>query len=263
MSIPAKITPACSNIFLIDENLCVGNSLNIINSNVTTLTSALLSLENYQSNWNNTYTNFQTYSSVWLQTVTNVHNFSAVWVKFSTTIQNLSADWNKPYTIFYPVILETNIWYSQNATNQQNYIINWLNLNFPPASYNNNQIINVMIYIYEVTPVTFNFYRQYYENCTPNCPGITVSCGPGSCPSLYSGCNHHGGRAGYGGCDNLYGYCSQQASVVAPQSVSCTGSGGRTLSVNLNNYSSDTHISKTITMQFKKSNGIWNYTQTL
>ena len=61
MSIPAKITPACSNIFLLDENLCVGNSLNIINSNVTTLTSALLSLENYQSNWNNTYTNFQTY----------------------------------------------------------------------------------------------------------------------------------------------------------------------------------------------------------
>lgn len=261
MSIPVKITPTCSNIFLIDETLCIGNSLNIINYNVSSLSSALGFLENYQEGWQSLYSTFQTYSAVWIQSVTNVRSFSSNWVSFSNTVLQLSGNWNKPYTIFYPQMLEINGWYGEAPTDRNNYIINWLNLNFPPQYYNDNQIINVTVYLYEVQSVAFNFNRSYDENCTPNCTGVSVGCAPNSCPGLYQGCNHHGGLAGVKGCDNVYSYCTQVPTFSLPQNVSCVGSGGRTLRVALNQHTNDTHVSQTVNITFIKTNNIWTLKQ--
>jgi len=257
MSIPVKLTPTCSNIFLINENLCLANSLNIINYNVSSLSSALGFLENYQAHWSNLYSTFQTYSAIWIQSVTNVQTFSSNWVSFSNTVISLSGDWQKPYTIFYPQMLEINSWYAESPTDRNDYIINWLNLNFSPNNYNDKQIINVTVYLYEEQLVSFNFSRSYDESCTPNCTGVSVSCSAGSCPGLYQGCNHHGGLAGVKGCDNVYSYCSQQATFSAPQNVSCVGHGGRTLSVALNQNSLDTHVSQTINIPFINTNNNW------
>jgi hypothetical protein len=257
MSIPAKTTPTCSNIYLIDENLCIGNSLNIINYNVASLSSALVFLENYQTNWNNLYTNFQAYSAVWVHSVTNVQNFSANWVSFSNTIQSLSASWNKPYTIFCPSMIEINQWNNLTNLQKNQYAANWLTISFPPNNYNNNQIIYTTFYLYESKQVSFNFQRSYDENCTPNCNGVSVGCNGDSCPPLVQGCNHHGGLAGVKACDNVYGYCSKQATYSAPQNVSCVGNGGRTLNIALNNYSSDTHVAETVTIAFININNTW------
>jgi hypothetical protein len=261
MSIPTKTTSSCSNVYLIDETLCLSNSLGVINYNVASLSSALISLENYQVRWNSLYSNFTTYSAVWIKTVTNVQNFSSNWVSFSNTVQNLSGDWQKPYTFFYPQMLEIYEWYNKTTNQQNNFISNWLNLNFPAIYYNKNQIINVTIYLYQIQPINFSFIRTFDETCIPNCPGISVSCDSGSCPPLYQGCNHHGGLAGVKGCDNLFSYCSQQAYFSGPQSVSCTGEGGRQLRVSLNNPTTDTHVSQTITISFINTNNNWVPTQ--
>ncbi len=257
MSIPVKINQNCSNIFLIDENLCLGNSYNIINYNVASLSSSLVYLENYQTRWKNLFTTFQNYSSVWIKTVTNIQSFSGNWASFSKTVLTMNSNWNKPYTIFYPQILEINSWNNISSIQQKNYIAEWLQNNFPAALYNINQIVNVTMYLYEKATVSFNFERNFEETCTPNCAGISVGCKAGSCPGLYQGCNHHGGLAGVKGCDNVYDYCTQRATFSAPQNVSCTGRGGRTLRLALTRTATDTHVIKTINIPFININKTW------
>jgi len=264
MSIPTKTTQTCSNTFLIDENLCLSNSLNIINYNVSSLSSALVSLENYQQNWASLYTSFQANSSIWMQCISNVQTFSSKWISFSTTVQNLSSSWNKPFTVYYPTMQELNYWNSLSASNtQQSSLSSWLRNNFPESLYNNNQIINVTVYIYEAQTVPVIFSRTYEESCTPNCVGVSIACNGNSCPTLFEGCNHHGGLAGKKACDNVYSYCTKTATFGGPQHISCTGTGKKTLSVNSTTTVIDTHVCKTITMQFKNNTKVWNYIQNI
>jgi hypothetical protein len=256
MSIPTKTTPTCSNIFLIDENLCVGNSLNTINHNVASLSSALVFLENYQNNWFSLYSTFQTYSAIWVDTVTNVQNFSANWVSTSNTVVSLSSTWNVPFTVFYPTILPLSAW-GVNQTYNSGFIKTWLTNNFSPLVYNLNQVINVTVYLNQIliTPVVFN--KSYAETCIPNCKGLEIDCKAGSCPPLYYGCNHHGGQAGSGACNNGYSYCTQTSNT-PPQKLSCTaGSGARTLSISLNISAVDINTAQTINLSFTNINNTW------
>lgn len=554
MSTFTKTTPTCSNVYLIDENLCAGNTLNLLNYNVKSLSANVAYLENYQQKWNGLYSAFQTYSAVWVKSVDNVTALSAGWLDYATTVNNLSSSWNKPYTVYYPQMLKYDVLYDNptqkipintgvgegfqtiaitpdgkkayvtdfsnyiyvidtstntitktitgvnvyaivmsprqnkayastfdtqvlvintltdtvtktittepstagitispdgdyvyvanyspgkitvidtgsdaiiktitafvgilspitlavspdgtklyvldyaglgiyiysiisdttigsfggsyiistsallispdgnriytndfnniyifetvtntliktininnnntmglspdgttlyignndinsayniNAIDTYSYNIvklpytqtcastialtpdgttlyisdscnnnvivlsslysslvffvnNWLNTNFSPSFYTDQQIINVTVYFYEELDCNFNFSRSYVETCIPNCAGISVACGPGTCPPLYQGCNHHGGLAGVKACDNLYSYCSQVPTFGQPQNVACTGSGGRTLYVNLNQYATDTHVVKTLNISFINNNNSWN-----
>jgi len=256
MNILEKITPTCSNVYLIDENLCIGNSLGIINYTVNSLSSVNLYLENYQTQWQSLYSNFQTFSSKWLRAVTNVKAFSADWVSYANTVQTLSADWIKPVTLFYPSMFNYETWYSMTSIFITT-IRSWLDINFPPNIYNTDQIINVFVYLYEDQVINFNFSRAYNETCTPNCAGFSLGCS--QCPTLHSGCNHHGGLAGVKACDNLYDYCRAVSTFSKEQTVSCVGTGGKLLRITLVRPSQDTHVAETKNVIFKNINKQWVY----
>jgi hypothetical protein len=239
---------------LIDENLCLSNSLKTINYNVSSLSSSIVDIKRYYSSWINLYTIFTTYSSKWIRTATNIQSFSATWLNTATTISSLSSTWNKPYTIYYSKMIDIAYWNSLTKLTQNQTIINWLNINFSPQKNNLNQIIDVVIYFTQQQPFTFSFNRSFYEPCTPTGGGLTISCG--TCPRPSRGCNHHGGRAGYGPCTNAYNGCGVSPEV-QPVSVSCTGAGEKMLNIGLSRSGVDRNVARTTTIRFKNINKNW------
>ncbi len=249
-----KTTPTCSNIYLIDETLCLSSTLGTINYNVSSLSLAISGVTRYHNAWSNLYTIFTTYSSKWIRTATNIQSFSATWLDTATTVSTLSARWNKLYTIYYPKMLDISYWNSLGTTNQNNFLRNWLNVNFNANKYNLNQLIDVVVYLNQNQPFTFSFNRSLYEPCTPTGGGLSLSCN--GCSRPHRGCNHHGGRAGYGPCTNAYDACSVTRTANAV-SVSCTGSGAKTLNIGLNRNASDKNVARTVKVSFKNINRSW------
>jgi hypothetical protein len=246
-----KIDNTCSNIYLIDEGLCLGNTLDLINYNINSLQYAISSIKQYESVWYNLYTTFTSYSAKWLQTATNIQAFSATWIDMSTTVSNLSSDWNKEYTLYYPYIIDINTWYS---TDQTPTIKNWLTNAFTTLPKSNSLIVSVMVYLKQNQLFSFSFNRSYTEACIPNVGGYTISCNGGSKP--YQGCNHHGGNAGVGPCTNLYDVCSRSTPSVSGK-ISCQGSGGKTLNIGITRSAIDTNIAQTVKLRFNNINNIW------
>ena len=239
-----KIDNTCSNIYLIDEGLCLGNTLNLINYNITSLQYAISSIKQYENTWYDLYTK-------WLQTATNIQSFSASWIDMSTTVSNLSSDWNKEYTLYYPYLININTWY---ATDQTQAIQYWLTNAFNTLPTANGQIVSVLVYLQQYQPFNFVFNRSYSESCVPNVGGVNISCNGG--PEPFQGCNHHGGNAGYGPCTNIYDYCSRSTSDINA-SVSCDGWGGKYLSIGLSRSGTDTNTARTVVVRFKNINNIW------
>jgi len=251
-----KTTPTCSNIYLIDENLCLANTLDTINYNIYSLSSAITDVSRYYSTWFNLYTIFTTYSSKWIKTATNIKSFSATWIDTATTVSTLSSNWNKSYTLYYPKMLDINYWNGLGTTNQNNILITWLNNNFSSKIYNINQIIDIVVYLNQNQPFSFRFNRSFYESCIPTGGGLSISCnGCGERP--YRGCNHHGGKAGYGPCTNAYDGCNITRTSNNPASVSCTGSGAKTLNIGLNRNATDKNTARTVNVRFKNINRSW------
>jgi hypothetical protein len=62
-----KIQENCSNIFLLDENLCLSKSYQVINNNIQTLSSALQSLQPTIDYFNSNYTYFCNNSSKYIE----------------------------------------------------------------------------------------------------------------------------------------------------------------------------------------------------
>jgi hypothetical protein len=249
-----KTTPTCSNVYLIDENLCLSNSLKTINYNVSSLSSSIVDVTRYYTSWINLYTVFTTYSAKWIKTATNIQSFSATWLDTATTISSLSSIWGKPFTVYYPKMIDIVYWNSITKTNQNQTLINWLNVNFNPQITNLNQIIDVVVYFYQYQPFTFSFNRSLYEPCTPTGGGLSISCH--GCGRPYRGCNHHGGRAGKGPCTNAYAACGVSTSVQAV-SISCTGTGAKLLNVGLSRSGVDKNVARTSTIRFQNINKNW------
>ena len=67
-----KIDPNCSNIELIDANMCYGDSLTIINSNIINLSTTLISLQETINSWENIVFTFNLSSVKMLTTMFNV-----------------------------------------------------------------------------------------------------------------------------------------------------------------------------------------------
>lgn len=248
-----KFTPTCSNIYLIDENLCLGNSLDTINWNFSSLELSLSGLERYIDDWFNLYTTFIEYSAKWIDAATNIRSFSAKWVSMTNSVNTLSSYWDNVFTVFYPTIQIIGNWYSKSTEQQNKLVSDWLFFNFPPINYNSNQVIDVIVYLQETVPFTFLFNRSFDEPCTPTVGTIALSCTP--CRLPYQPCNHHGGKAGYGKCTNAYQDCVKKNGIRSqygtPQYRACSGSGGKLLKIGFEKTSNDTHVARTVKISFR------------
>lgn len=249
-----KLDESCSNIYLIDENLCIGKSLDIINYNYKVLYDSIQELSQYINEWDALYTITTTYSSYWYIAANNVNVNGYDWLDTCNLVQSMSADWNKKFTLVFPTMQDISTWYSLNTNDQDTIIKSWLDFNFSPQSYL-NQEIEVVVYLNESKPFNFNFTRSYRETCVPNGGGGVVSCN--ECRRPHRGCNHHGGLAGYGPCTNAYSHCGV-TTTSTQASYSCVGTGGRTLTVSINKEAQEINVARVIRITYKNINREWN-----
>lgn len=243
-----KTNPSCSNIFLIDQNLCLGNTLKTINYNFSSLQISLSSLERYNNDWYNLYTIFSTFSARWIRTATNIQTFSAKWIDTTTTVNSLSSRWGKSFTLYYPTMINIDLWNSYSTSEKNSIIRGWLNNFFRPSDYALDQIVEIVVYLNQNQQFSFTFNRSYEEKCTPNGGGIVVRCT--GCALPYRGCNRKGR-----GCFNAFTECGR--TITGQASVSCTGTGGRKLTVGIVRTAVDKNIARTVVLKFKNINRVW------
>jgi hypothetical protein len=249
-----KQNKACSNIYLLDERLCIGKSLDTINANFSALDISINELSVYNDQWNDLYTLTISQSAKWYQAAANIDEYGAQWLNTCLLVQTLSSNWNKPIALYYNKMIEINSWYSKTNTEQDNLILPWLNTNFNPKNYL-DQIIEVNIYLKESSELGFTFYRTYNENCSPNGGGGSVSCT--GCPRPHRGCNHHGGRAGYGPCTNAYAACGASIATTGAKSAACVGSGAKQLSIGLERSATEINTATTVKIRYKNISNVW------
>jgi hypothetical protein len=261
-----KIQPQCSNAFLIDENLCLSNSLNIINNNTITLSSALHELENIAHYLNTVYTLFTINSGGWLQASSNVEKNKDKWNNIYNIVNSTSANWANEFSIFYTTIYEINDWNSNKSDYINSYINDWININFPASDYSDNQIISIYVNLYQdyYFMLGTGFSAEFYHACVPKIKQgdgsvidsftKTVKCDGTTCGGRPSrGCNHHGGKAGNGPCDNAYDHCGAVTTGGGPVYYTCPAYGAQQLSLQYNGDGfTDRIIIKTEKIKYKK-----------
>lgn len=249
-NIPKKINPTCSNSYLLDERLCIGDSLPYINFNVNRLSNNLNFLESVGQKWNQIFSVFSLNSSQWIQTVNNISTFSSDWIDVSNTVEALSGTWFKQFILHYPTMININTWYGYSQSDKENLINNWLDINLLIKDYNVGQKITMYITLQEQFSFSFSFNRNYFESCTPNGGGGLLSCTACGVPNR--GCNWQGV------CYNAYTKCSIVRVDGGPVQLSCTGRGGRTLTVATSRPSTDTHVARIVEVNLTRSANKWN-----
>lgn len=222
-----KTTPTCSNAILIDQTFCLSNSLQYINNNFHTLSSAIGSIEDAGQYFNQIYTLFSESSSAWLQAYGNVKTNAAKWNADYNLVNSLSASWANEFAIYYNYMYEFQDWLVTSATYINNDIIYWMNLNFPTGNFAPQQIISVYVNLYENFQFDLtDFQASYYHDCHVPVSGTASGCNK-DCPvpGGANNCNHHGGAAKTGPCDNYLLHCG---TATAPQSkpYQCTPDSG-------------------------------------
>jgi hypothetical protein len=253
-----KDDETCSNVYLIDERLCLKNSFPIINTNVVTLTSNLNNLQNNCNNFNQIYNNFSSNSARWIRAISNFQTLSAGWFSAETTVKTLSSYWYTDLHVIYNKIIDLDVYTSD--TNVCHTAINsWLidNFNFNIA---NNQIINVDLYLSKLESFTWDYYKSYYESCVPttqNKPS-TSSC---TCPYPDVPCNwlrvndvrifkeHH--------CVNAAKSCEQGTGVIVGVGTApnCPNNGKRDVILAYSNTElKDKSLTRVITLKYQKVN---------
>jgi hypothetical protein len=279
MSTFIKTDPTCSNIYLIDENLCAGNTLNLINYNIASLSAAVLNLRKYEKDWVNVRTLYSTYSATWFRIASNVQSFSAKWMDTYSTVKSLSSTWNTKFTLIYPKIMDVDLWYGEITNLQGSYnnnqrislIQSWLTQQFPPNKRYVDQLVEVTVFLSKTLTSSFNFNRKYTENCTPTSGSVTLTCNGtvsntgniGQCATPPSrSCNHTDSNGSHY-CTNPIDQCIPVTSISAPnydnKSYLCIGSGGRTLSVGYTKQYTEKHTVRTYVILFKNINNTWTF----
>jgi len=234
-----KINPSCSNVYLIDENACIADSFEYINSNISSLSANVSNLSKNSTKWDNFYTFVSQYSADIISTTLNVKTIDETYLSPYTTMQDLSSTWNKGFSLYYPQIIEIGKWYNLSGPNnlftlncgQDLFLKNWLNQNFPANSFANNHYIDLFVNLYEDYHFTYKFSASFFEDCIPNSGGgATASCN--GCPDTrYGGCNHDEGGRHW--CDNAYGYCGHTTTGASKAATCQSTNGSKLLSVSL------------------------------
>ena len=282
-----KTDPTCSNIELIDANICYGDALPIINSNIANLTATLILLQNTINSWENIVTNFSLSSVQMLTTMFNLQLINEVYSSPYSLIQTLSSQWQtQQFSVYYPNIIDVGTWYNDQhygITTATNTLIPWLTANFPNKNFVNGQIINVFVNLSFTTNFIFNYQGSMIEYCTPQYhTALTLTCDGCGSDGRFAGCNHDSG--GHHWCDNAYAECYSSQTKMS-QTYTCRGIVGTTyiwnstnakpftntlthissvnsipghLSINYSITGKDTFITSIISYVFINNNSIWS-----
>jgi hypothetical protein len=273
-----KTEPTCSNIYLIDEKLCLGNSYEIINTNVSGLSSCLDNLQNYANLLYPIFTLFTQGSANWIDASTNVLNNSAQWLNATLCVSSNSVKgWLKPINLHYNNTIKINNWYTDTPYYVDFEILNWLNLNFPTKNFQNNQVLVVDIDLYEDTTFNFMFSASYLENCFAKPKSFPENICDFCEPPLRQ-CNRYLNDPQFGSTkpycfnpflakreffkydeslrENFYGTGECLPLVTrlrVPLNLSCKSTGKATLTLSNNTISYDRSIVRTITQKYQKT----------
>jgi hypothetical protein len=254
-----KIQSECSDVFLIDENFCVGNSYEIINQNIINLSSRLISFNSYIDYFNNLFTHFSENSSKYLEVNNNLEKFIDVFDNTYTVVSQTSANWTRPIAFYYPQQFEVNYWNSNKATIQNSIVQNWLNINHPTDNFTKNQILYVYINLYEKRPFRLDkfFRKEYDENCSIIPQTFILNCGGRPCNDLQHGCNV--GKKNQKECFNAYSRCGVSVSGGGAVTVTCPTTGAKKLVVTDVRNAIDRFLCTSIGFKYIINNNVWIY----
>jgi hypothetical protein len=278
LEIPLKNDNNCSLIYLIDENFCLGDSLQIINNNVESLSASLLALENQSQIWNEIFTFFSTNTSSWFSNAEIIPYYNELWMEAYSMVEKLSGSWSKQFSMYYPSILSYNEWYGIKTNPKWSVyhgsvIPTWLASFLPPRDFLLNQEVNVFIYLYWTENFSVDYTGAYGEPCLPytldpsnNYNTVEVKC-PGLCPQVQgAGCNGSAARTYYengiqmhfpGGCTSNVLIGCDKNSGGAKAFFTCSSSGGKTLSFKHSFANTDTYITRIVQLKYRSNRFAW------
>ena len=126
-----KIQEQCSNIFLLDENLCLGNSYEVINTNIINLSSAINNLQPTIDYFNNYYTYFKENSSKYFEINNNINEGYENYNNLVTLVGSNSANWTRTIGLYYNQMILVSEWnankFGIGSNYPQNKFLTWLN----------------------------------------------------------------------------------------------------------------------------------------
>lgn len=274
-----KIQEQCSNIFLLDENLCVSKSYQIINHNIQSLSAALWSFQPTIDYFNQTYTYFTQNSSKYNEVFDNLNSKNSNLIGMCTTVQTNSAFFNGPFMVFYKTQFEVSNW-NTNIVNHKNTIKTWLSENYPNKFYLKNQkiIVTVILYIEksfnlannkkdgkpDSTNINSGFYKELKVSCTPPVkPKVTITCTAETFGTPYAACkwqtrsSHHFRHSRH---KTINAYTQCKGTIKNPTNEiqpSCASTGAKILTVSDNYPTVDRHITTMLNLTFQNRNGSW------
>lgn len=248
-----KIEPNVGYVDLIDENSCMGNSLDIINTNVMVLSSNLQSVTRDLLAWQQLCTLVSQFSATLQSMSLGIQRISHNFPDTFTTVNALSSLWNTNiFSLFYPKIFEYTVWTSNP---QLSLLTTWFNKNFPADNYSPRQIVNLYVKLYKDNQFSFNFKQTYIEMCTPNAGSVIVQCAPCEDKRKVIACNQDVSQNGVGQhiCSDAKNQCNNTTPNIGVN-FSCAGTGGMPLTVsyatNGNNDYFDRFLYKSISYVF-------------
>ena len=264
-----KIDDTCSNLYLIDERLCLKNSYEIFNTNTKTLTANFANLNFYGNEYNKLYTNFSKNSARWMIAISNFQTLSTDWFKAETTHAKLSSFWLQDKSIIYTKIVDI-VTYTSNPSTTKNEIATWLNTFFKEY-YPENQILNVDLYLSYTFTFSWTYYKEYFESCLPPNTSLTGTC---NCSFPSYNCNKIWnwvtGKM-LSSCNSLANFCTIISRQSSGQSgIKCPNLGNRTVTLSKDTVYefndptkpllSDKYITRVISLRFKKQNNTFAFT---
>jgi hypothetical protein len=279
-----KIQEQCSNVFLLDENLCLESSYNIINYNIISLSAALKSFENSIYYYNRLFTYFTEISSSILELNKNIEENYDLFTNFFSTISSLSARWSSPIGLFYNEMILMDDWIANKPGTgtdfARNKLTSWLNTNFNVKSFYERQVVVLYVTLYQ--NVAFNLDKGFTKIKTENCYidpiSVTLNCNEITCPStIVSGTvcrqpyvEEYWGRGGSGlivddSVPYITGdplsYCTATYTGGFSGNITCQTFGAKTLQISNEFITYDTHCTTSLGLVYKKNtnNTSWEY----
>jgi hypothetical protein len=232
--------------------MCLGSSLDIINSNVSTLSSNLSSMMINVDDWYDVYTSIVGLSSNILSTIFTIKSIKNAFDTTYNTVSSLSGNWAKEFSLVYPEIFDFTTWYAASTASRDSIMQTWLSINFPVDNYLDQQVINVFVNLNQAIYFGFFYSRSYNETCsvTKKSGGLATCT---SCPDdrHFQGCNITGH-----GCSNAWSHCGGIFTGDSQQGV-CAGSGAAELNIYSSKICADRYFSRTTLYTYIKDVDTW------
>ena len=137
-NIEEKLDLGCSHVHLIDENSCLGYGVDILNYNISSLSSVLMEIENKAAAFNEAYNAFAAYSGIWLAASSNIISYGELWNQASSLVISSSGLWNKEFSVIYPEIVPLDRWYNYDPFKKRSTIKSFIRALETPALFWSN-----------------------------------------------------------------------------------------------------------------------------